>query len=227
MANKNLKEQEKLQQEKVEENLSAVGEFFLKYEKQIWGILLAIVVIGLAVLAYQKFYAQPKKTEALGQLFPAENAFASGEYEIALNGDGNILGFAEIAKEYGKKAGKDIYMYAGVSALNLGNYEDAISYLKKYKGKDEILAAKALACEGDAYVGLEKYQQALSCYDKAAAKVENIFAASYLLKAGIVCEEIGQTEKALSYYQQIKDKYPQSVEGYDIDKYISRIENAE
>ena len=36
--------------------------------------------------------------------------------------------------------------------------------------------------------------------------------------------EDGKAE-ALEFYQEIKTKYPQSVEGYDIDKYISRIQN--
>lgn len=227
MANKDLKDQDILNQEKVEQSVSAVETFFNENKKTIWGTLAAIVVIGLAVLAYQKFYAQPKIAEAQEQMFPAENSFAAGDFETALNGDGNALGFAEIVKEYGAKAGKDVYMYAGVSALNLGNYEDAVNYLKKYNGKDEILAAKALSCLGDAYVGLEKYSSALDCYAKAAAKADNIFAASYLLKAGVVCEEMGQASKALDYYKQIKDKYPSSIEGYDIDKYISRIESAQ
>lgn len=227
MANKDLKEQEKLQQEKVEQSVSAVETFFNDNKKTIWGVLAAIVVIGLAVLAYQKFYVQPKKAEALEQMFPAEAAFAASEFDLALNGDGNNLGFAEIAKEYGSKAGKDVYMYAGICNLQLGNYEEALSCLKKYSGKDVILAAKALSCQGDAYVGLENYSSALSCYEKAAAKIDNIFAASYLLKAGVVCEEMGQPSKALSFYKQIKEKYPQSIEGYDIDKYISRIESAE
>ena len=53
-----------------------------------------------------------------------------------------------------------------------------------------------------------------------------MFAASYLFKAGVVCEELGEPQKALAFYKKIKDQYPQSMEGYDIDKYISRIENA-
>lgn len=222
-----LKKEEKLQDEKVEQRVSSVEKFFNENKVAIWSILGAIVVIGLIVLAYQKFYVQPKKAEAQEQMYPAENSFRSENYEVALKGDGNNLGFEEIIKEYGAKAGKDVYMYAGICELNLGNFDNAVSYLKKYNGKDEILAAKALACEGDAYVGLEKYNEALSCYDKAAAKIDNIFAAAYLLKAGIVCEELGQPEKALAYYKEIKDKYPSSMEGYDIDKYISRIENAE
>lgn len=227
MATKDLKEQEKLQQEKVEQGVSAVETFFNENKKAIWGTLAAIVVIGLAILAYQKFYAQPKTSEALEQMFPAEAAFAASDFETALNGDGNVLGFAEIAKEYGKRAGKDVFMYAGICELNLGNYDSALSYLKKYNGKDEILAAKALACQGDAYVSLENYSSALSCFEKAAAKVDNIFAAAYLLKAGVVCEEMGNASKALDFYKKIKDQYPSSIEGYDIDKYISRIESAQ
>ena len=38
---------------------------------------------------------------------------------------------------------------------------------------------------------------------------------------------MGESAKALSFYQKIKDQYPQSMEGYDIDKYIARIEIAE
>ena len=60
---------------------------------------------------------------------------------------------------------------------------------------------------------------------KAAKVSDNMFSATYLLKAGITYEELGQRDKALAAYKEIKDKYPQSMEGYDIDKYISRIEN--
>ena len=51
-----------------------------------------------------------------------------------------------------------------------------------------------------------------------------MFSAGYLLKAGVTCEELGDDTRALAFYQQIKDNYPQSMEAYDIDKYISRIE---
>lgn len=226
MAKENLKDQEKLHQEKVEEGLSSVEAFFNENKKLIWGSVAAIVAAGALILSYQKFYLEPKRVEGQAQMFPAEANFRAQEYDLALNGDGNVLGFAQIAEEYGAKAGKSVYMYAGICELHLGNYENALAYLKKYKGKDEILAAKALAYQGDAYIGLEKYKEALACFEKAAAKADNIFAAAYLLKAGVVCEETGDNTKALSLYKKIKDQYPQSMEAYDIDKYISRIENA-
>lgn len=227
MAKKVLTEQEMLQQEKVEERISAVDKFFKENGKLLWGCVIALILIGAAILCYQKFYLQPKQAEAAAQLYPAEASYAAGEYELALNGDGNVPGFVQIIDEYGSKAGSAVYLYAGSSALQLGNYEEALGYLKKYKGKDAILSARALACQGDAYVGLEKLNEALACYEKAAAKADNVYAAGYLLKAGVVCEELGIPAKALTYYKKIKDQYPQSMEGYDIAKYISRIENAQ
>ena len=227
MAQENLKDQERLQEEQVAEKVSSVEKFFNENKKVIWGGLGAIIVIGVAVLCYHKFYAQPQKDEAAEQMYPAEANFRAENYELALNGDGNVLGFSQIIDEYGSYAGSAVYFYAGVCELQLGKYEEALSYLNKYKGKDEILKARALGCKGDAYEGLENYTEAVSCYEKAAGVADNMFAASYLLKAGIASEELGNKDKALSFYKKIKDQYPQSMEGYDIDKYISRIENAE
>ena len=221
----NVKEREQAREEKVIETVSKTDQFFRENKKTIYGVLIALVVIALGVIAYQKFYAQPKGEEAAAQMFPTEANFRNGEFELALNGDGNVLGFAQIINDFGAKGGKDVYFYAGVCELQLGNYQEAINYLKKYNGKDAILSACATACIGDAYVGLEKYSEALGYFEKAAATADNMFAASYLLKAGVTCEELGDNAKALTFYKKIKDQYANSPEGYDIDKYITRIEN--
>ena len=137
----------------------------------------------------------------------------------------NVLGFKDILDQYGTKGGKAVNFYAGVCELQLGNFQEAINYLKKYKGKDHILSARALACLGDAYTGLEDYNTAVSYFEKAADLSDDMFSAAYLLKAGVTYEELGNDDKALACYKRIKDNWPQSVEGYDIDKYISRIES--
>ena len=226
MAKKQADVAQQERQERVNETISRTDQFFRDNKKTIYGILIALLVIGLAIVAFYKFYYQPKSKEATAPMFPAEASFRSGEYDLALNGDGTVLGFSQIIDDFGAKAGKDVYFYAGICELQLGNYQEAVNYLKKYKGKESILKARAIAAMGDAYVGLEKYNDALGCFDKAAAAADNIFAATYLLKAGVVCEELGNTDKALTYYKKIKDQYPQSIEGYDIDKYISRIESS-
>ena len=225
---KNDKEARQQQlQEKSEQTVSKTEQFYNENKKTLWGCLAAAVVIALGILAYNQLYLKPKVAEAQEQAYPAEAAFRAGNFELALNGDGNNYGFAQVIDEYGKKAGKAMYFYAGICELELQHYEEALEYLKKYNGKDEILAARAKACMGDAYVGLQNYEAAVAAYDKAVAVSDNAFAAGYLLKAGITCEEMGNKEKALGYYETIKDKYPQSVEAYDIDKYINRIKVSE
>lgn len=211
--------------EAVVEAVSKTEQFFEKNGKLLTIICVAVVVLCAAVFCWYKFAYQPKVAEAQGQMAMAEQTFRAGNYETALNGDGNTLGFTEIISEYGAKAGKAVYFYAGVCELHLGNYESAVKYLNSYKGKDEILAARATACLGDAYVGLEDYKKALGYFEKAAAAADNMFAAGYLLKAGVTAEKLGDDAKALAFYKKIKDQYPQSMEGYDIDKYIGRIEN--
>ncbi len=211
--------------EAVAEAVSKTEKFFNENGKIIAGIAAGIVVAAIAVFCWGKFVHQPAVAEAEGQMALAEQNFRAADYEVALNGDGNVLGFNQIIAEYGSKAGKAVYFYAGVCELQLGNYEAAIKALESYKGKDAILAARATACIGDAYVGLENYAKALGYFEKAAATADNMFAAGYLLKAGIVAEKLGENAKALGFYKTIEDQYPQSMEAYEIGKYIARVEN--
>ena len=226
MATKKIDKQA-LQKEKIEETVSKTEQFYNENKKTIWTCICAAAVIALGVLAYNQFYLKPKTVEAQEQAYPAEAAFRNGDFETALNGDGNNLGFIDLIDEYGTKAGKDVYLYAGLCELQLKDYEQAAKYLKKYKGKEPIMAARAIASLGDAYAGLEQYDAAAAQYEKAAATSDNVFAAGYLLKAAVAYEELGQKDKALKLYETIKDKYPQSIEGYDVDKYINRIKFAE
>lgn len=222
MAKENINEKAAARNENIQQTVSKTDKFFTENKKTIWGVVIAAVVIIAAAVAFSKFIYQPKCEEAMQQAYPAEQSFQQGNYDIALNGDGNTLGFAQIIEDYGTKAGKSMYLYAGICELQLGNYTEALDYLKKYKGKDSILSARAEACKGDAYVGLEDYDAAVKCF-AAAAKTENVFAATYLLKEGVTLEKIGDKAAALNCYKTIKDKYPQSFEAYEIDKYINRV----
>ena len=222
MAKKSTEQEQR--QQNVAEAVSKTELFFQENGKIIYGCVAAILLIALAILAYNRFILQPQKEKAQADMFKAEQKFIQGDYELALKGDDNNMGFEEIIDTYGKKGGKSVYLYAGACALQTGEFDKAVQYFKKYDGEDKILLSRAQAGIGDAYVGMEDYKAALAAYEKAAATVDNLFAAGYLLKAGQVAEELGDTEKALSFYKKIKDQYPQSVEAADIDKYITRIE---
>ena len=223
MAKNNVNQREAVMQENLEHTVSSTEKFFSEHGKLVWSVLAGLVIIGLAILLYNKFIYQRQCEEAMEQAYPAEQSFQAGEYEIALNGDGNNLGFADLIDNYGAKAGKAVYFYAGVCELNLGNFDSAVSYLKKYKGKEPVLAARAKACEGDAYVGLQNYKAAVDCFEKAASISDNVFAAGYLMKAGLAYEALGDKASALACYNKIEDMYPQSVEAYDISASIARV----
>ena len=223
MAQKNLNDKEAQRQENIEQTVSATEQFYNENKKVIWGVVAAILVIGLGILAYNKFIYQPKCIEAMQQAYPAEMSFQNGEYDLALNGDGNNLGFADIIAEYGTKSGKAVYLYAGLCELHLGNNEEALTYLRKYKTKEPILEARARAAEGDAYTALGDYNAALRSYKAAVAVADNVFAAGYLLKQGSVLEALDRKAEALACYKTIEQDYPQSIEAYEIAKHIARV----
>ncbi len=220
MANKNIEQEPQIN---VATAVSKTEKFLNENKKTLIWVLCAIVVLVALGLIYQYAYSVPRTKEAVNQAFTAEMYFADGEFDKALNGDENAMGLAEVIKEYGGKAPKAVYFEAGVCALQLGEWDQAISYLNKYNGKDPLINARAIACKGDAYSAKEDYKKASDLYMKAANTADNVFAAAYLLKAGVVYEKLGHMQKALDAYNTIKVKYPQSVEAYDINKYIERI----
>ena len=202
-------------------------EFFSKYKNHLtYGILGIILLFGLG-FAYQKLYKEPKMEEAMGQMFLAEQAFRNDQYQIALSGDGNILGFTQILDEYGTLAGKAIHFYTGVCNLQLGEFQAAIDALSKYSSKDIIIQARAYCCIGDAYANLGNLKKAEEFYLKAAAYRDNVMAAYYLKKAAIICEETGAVDRAIKLYRDIKEKYPLTYEAYEADKYIARLQVAQ
>ncbi|MCL1973962.1 MAG: tetratricopeptide repeat protein [Bacteroidetes bacterium] len=211
----------------VQEALSKSEEFLSKYKNQIFYLLGGVVLLFGIVFAYKKLYQEPKKEEAMGQLFLAEQAFRNNDFAMALNGDGNLLGFSQIIDEYGSHAGQAVPLYKGICHLQLGEFEEAIKSLSKYKSKDFIMQARAFCCMGDAYVGLNDLKKALDLYLKAARHHDNLMAAVYLKKAAIIYEETGAPQQAIALYEEIKDKYPQTMEAYEADKYIARLQFAQ
>lgn len=215
--------QETVAAEEVVATVSSAEKFFSENKKYIWCAVIAVVVVALGVLGYSKFVYAPACAEAQEAMFPSEFSFQQGDYELALNGDGNVLGFAEVASQYGSKAGQSVYLYAGICCAQLGKYDEALTYLKKYNGKDPILAARALALRGDCLAAGSDLEGAAKMYTKAAAKADNVFAASYLVKLGQTYLALGKNAEAKKAFQTVAEKYPDSIEGYEIDKYLNLV----
>ena len=99
MAKKKTKQEDNLQE--LESALTRTEQFIEDNQKMISYIVGGIIVVVAAYLGFNKFYLQPKEKEALSQMFMAENYFERDSFNLAINGDGNYLGFLDIIEDYG------------------------------------------------------------------------------------------------------------------------------
>ena len=210
--------------ENVEQALGRTELFIEKNQKTITIIVLALIVLVGGYWAYKKLYIEPLEVEAQRQVFYAQTSFGNDEYQEALDGDGNSPGFLEIIDTYGSTPmGNLANYYAGISYLHLGEFEEAISYLKKFKTSNIELKSIAAGAMGDAQLELGNKEEAIKAYNKAiSSPTSEITTPYYLLKIGIVYEELGENDKALASYKTIKEEYKKSTEARQIDKYITR-----
>lgn len=199
-------------------------EFIQKNQKKIIIIACAIVAVALIVFCYFKFYKAPREAKAAEAIFYAENYFDNGDYQQALDGDGQNPGLLSVIDNYGgTKAGKLAKLYAGIACLRLEKYDEAAKYFSSYSGKDLYTKPLALMGEADALAEQQKFDEAAKLYAKAANTNENeLTSPAALLKAGLCYLGIDNA-KALEFFKQVK-QYPTSTEYPDIDKYIGLAE---
>jgi tetratricopeptide (TPR) repeat protein len=224
MAKKNAPQPDNLQE--LESALTKTERFVEENQKPITYAVIALVVVVIAFLGISRFYVQPRQEEALTQMFMAENYFERDSFNLAINGDGNYLGFLDIIDDYGMtKASNLSKYYAGISYLHLGEYEEAIDYLNGFKTKDLLLGPIAEGAKGDAQLELGDVDAALKHYRKAYRMNDNeLTSPVYMFKAAKVLESQENLQEALSIYQEVKEKYPETTEGQEADKYIARLQ---
>jgi len=209
---------------KVEEALSKTERFIENNQKILTIVIGVIVVIVLIFFGFKRFYMAPREQEAREQMYMAQQYFEMDSLNLALDGDGMYPGFLGIIDDYGMTKGADLSKYyTGVCYLKMGNYEEAINYLKSFKAKDQVLGPMAKGGIGDAYMELNQPAKAAGYYIEAADLQENEFTTPlFLMKAGWTYEIMKDYIKAVSTYERIKYKFPTSNEAREIDKYIAR-----
>ncbi|HRX11062.1 MAG TPA: tetratricopeptide repeat protein [Draconibacterium sp.] len=223
MAKKKSTKDDNLQE--LESALTKTEQYIEDNQKVITYVIAAVIIVVGAYLAFHRFYMQPKEKEALSQMFMAENYFEKDSFNLAINGDGNYLGFLDIIDDYGmtKSANRAKY-YTGISYLHLGQYEEAIDYLEKFKTDDLLLGPVKMGAIGDAKLELGEKEDALKQYKKAYSETDNeLTTPVYKMKAAKLLESMNELDEALKLYEEIKKDYPQSTEGTTVDKYIARV----
>jgi tetratricopeptide (TPR) repeat protein len=211
--------------EALENALTRTEQYIESNQKSLTIIVIAIVVIVGTFLGYQRLYIAPMEEEAQSQVFAAEQYFEKDSFNLALYGDGNYLGFLDIIDSYGpSKVGNLSQYYAGISFRGLGEYENAIEHLKRFSTKDKMIRSIAFGAIGDCYVELGNLSEGANYYAKAAKNGANEFTTPlFLMKAGLIYEELGKFNDALKAYETIKNDFGKSTEAREIEKYITRV----
>lgn len=181
------------------------------------GLLLA----ALAFVGY-KWYAGQQDADAQAALFPLVSKFEADSVKN-LSKD-----FVKVADEYGmSKAGNLAHLYAGVTSLKEGKFDQAIEQLKDFSSTDLLVQARAYALIGDAYAEKKDYAEAANYYKKAAEyKPNKFFTPLYLMKLATAYEAAKENDKALEAYSTIVEKYEDSQEATAAKKYKSKLEGA-
>ena len=184
----------------MEEALSTSEAFIIKYKSRILGAIAAVVIIIAGFMGYKHFISEPNEIKASAALFKGEQYFGADNFETALNGDSiGYKGFLKVADE------------------------EAMKYLNKFSADDQLVSPALLGTMGNCYAQAGQLDKAAATLMKAADKADSqALSPIYLIQAGQIYEKLGKNSEAVNAYTLIKNKYFNSYQSMDIDKYIER-----
>lgn len=209
----------------VEDALTQSEAFLIKYKNAIIGGVVALIVIITGVVMYNNLYAEPREEKAQAALFKGQEYFEQDAFEQALNGDSiAYTGFLKVADEYsGTKAANLAKAYAGICYAKLGKYEEAVKMLNDFDGDDQMVSPAMLGAAGNCYAQLNQLDKAAATLLDAAKKADNnTLSPIFLMQAGEILVKRGKLDDAIQAYTQIKEKYFQSYQAMNVDKYIEQ-----
>ncbi len=222
----------------VNETLTKSEAFITKYKKQlIIGTVALLVLVG-GFFGIKYGYLQPREEKAQSLLTLGMDHMLNGEYDKALNGDGQFPGFTKIASDYSFTDAANIAkLYAGQAYAHKGDYKNAIQYLEDFTPKkDQTISASAIYLLGQCYANDKQVERGIEYFKKAADKADNpSLSPLFLLEAGKLYETQKKNAEALAIYQQIKADYPTSqlvqpqgtstdaIGDAEIERYIERV----
>lgn len=207
------------------ERLGNAENWIERNPKMIFGIVGVIVLVIGGYFAFS-YYKTSQDAKAQPEMFQAIYYFEGDSLNLALNGDGNNLGFLAIIEDYPySKAANLANFYAGVCFLKQGAYDAAILHLEDFSSDDLLVQARAYSLIGDAHMEKGSYEDAAKFYDKAASyKPNKFYSPTYLMKAALAYEKLNDNEKAKEAYSKIISEFYDSPEYQNAVKFKARLE---
>ena len=204
-------------------------DFFEQNKTLVFSIIGGLILIVGSFLFYKIAFKDPNEKNAKLAIYKAEQQFARDSFALALeNPGGGFEGFLDIIDNYsGTSSANLASLYAGISYLNLGRFDDAISYLDNHSANSIYSKIMKNGALGDSYSELGDIDKALSFYEKATTAGDDaLLTPYYLYKLGLLAQINGDTTKALAAYKKIKENYADSNEGSGIDRLIAKVSNS-
>jgi tetratricopeptide (TPR) repeat protein len=211
---------------KSEDVVLKAKNFYTQYQKPLLTVIIVIAVLIAGWVGYKNYVVAPKEEEAENAIWKAEQYFRQDSLKLALNGDKFNHGFIYVINNYGStKVGNLAKYYAGLCYLRTGDFNKAVSYLKDFSTSAKQIQMMAYGALGDAYSELNKNDDAVNYYKKAANEFTDdaTMSSEYLFRAALKLETLGKNSEALDLYKELKAKYPNTERGFAADKYIYRL----
>ena len=221
--------------ETLDTTASKTEEWVVKYQNIILALIGTVAVGVLAYLGYQNYVIEPKTKEAISELNQAQFYFelavnsedSDSLYKRALNGGEGKYGFLDIIENYeGTTAAKLATYSAGMSYLNIKDYQNAVTYLDQFNSEDVLLGALAKGAIGDAFVQMDQSEKALDYYIAAFNINNNVYSTpKFLYKAAMISSKLGKNKQALAYLERIKKDFKESREAKMVSVQIAKIKS--
>lgn len=224
MANNKPSDETRTSIDEVNDTLTGIGEKVQSNPKVVVWSCIAVTAVVALILLYVYVIRQPAQNAA-------NNAIGQADIELLMGNDSIALAkYQQVAADHGYSAGNLANLNAAILLYKKGDYEKALSYLKDYSSSESIIGASAKSLEGDCYVNLKQYPQAVDCYKQAVKISDNNphYTPAFLLKEATVLREQKDFKAEAAIYEQILKDYPAygAEIGVDIKKYLERAQDA-
>jgi predicted negative regulator of RcsB-dependent stress response len=211
----------------LQEQLTKTEQFAKKNRNLLFGGV-GVVVAAIAGLLGWQWYTKDQDKKAQTELFPAVFYLEKDSANRALKGDGNAttIGLEKITDRYSGTASAELaHFYIGVTKLQEGKYDEAISHLQKFDADDKLVQARAFSLIGDAYMEKNNLGEAISHYKKAADHYPNPeFTPVYLFKLGLAHELNKDLSNAAMAYRTITTDFKEASDVVMAQKRLARVE---
>lgn len=220
MANEKKTEETRTSIDNINDSLTGLEQKVQNNQKVIMWLCVSAAAVVCVIFLYVYAFHNPRKEAGNNAIGQADMELINGNDSIALDQ------YQQVVDNYGGDAANRAALNAAILLYKDKKYQEAIEYLKKYDTKESVIGAGALSLQGDCYVNLKDYDNALSCFRKAAKESDNNphYTPYFMMKEATVLHEMKDYKKEAAVYEKIMADYPAYGETNRIDfqKYVDR-----